>query len=65
MAVSDAQRRATNKWNKANLEQLAIRIPKGEKDTFKAFAEAARLSLAQFVREACYEKAGQESPKTE
>lgn len=65
MAVSEAQRRATNKWNKANLEQLAIRIPKGEKDTFKSFAEAAGLSLAQFIREACYEKAGQEPPKTE
>jgi uncharacterized protein (DUF1778 family) len=65
MAVSEAQRRATNKWNKANLEQLAIRIPKGEKDIFKAFAETAGLSLAQFVREACYEKAGQEPPKTE
>lgn len=63
MAISEAQKRATTKWQKANYEQVAIRLPKGEKDTFKAFAEERGLSLAQYIRIACYEKAGQSVPE--
>lgn len=63
--VSEAQKRATTRFNQANYEQLAVRLPKGEKEQIKAFAEAAGLSLAQYIRQACYEKAGQAVPKAE
>lgn len=65
MAVSEAQKRATQKYNKSNYEQVAIRLPKGDKETFKAFAEGQGLSLAQYIRIACYEKAGQAAPQAE
>lgn len=63
--VSEAQKRATTRFNQANYEQLAVRLPKGEKEQIKAFAESAGLSLAQYIWQACYEKAGQEPPKAE
>lgn len=65
MALSQAQKDAHRRWNEKNYEQIAIRLPKGEKDQIKAFAATAKLSLAQYIRQACYEKAGQEPPQTE
>lgn len=63
MAISEAQKKAKNKWDAENLEKISIRVKKGEKDVFKGFAEKAGLSLAKFIREACYEKAGEKMPK--
>jgi uncharacterized protein (DUF1778 family) len=65
MALSQAQKDAHRRWNEKNYEQIAIRLPKGEKEKIKSFATAANLSLAQYIWQACYEKAGQEVPKTE
>lgn len=65
MALSQAQINAHRRYNEKAYDQMAIRLPKGEKDEIKAFAAAAGLSLAQYIRVACYEKAGQEVPKTE
>lgn len=50
MAVSKAQRMATNKYNDNNYDRLAIRIKKGLRDKYKAEAEKRSLSLAEFVQ---------------
>lgn len=63
--VSEAQLRATKKYQQAAYDNISLRIPKGEREVFRSFAEAAGLSLSQYIRQACYEKAGQEVPKTE
>ncbi len=60
MPKSEAQSRATKKYNNKSYDSLAIRIPKGERDLFNEYAKQARLSLAQFIRQACYEKAGED-----
>lgn len=59
MPKSEAQSRATKKYNNKAYDSLAIRIPKGERDLFNEYAKQAGLSLAQFIRQACYEKAGE------
>lgn len=63
--VSEAQKRATKKYQQATYDNISLRIPKGEREVFRAFAESCGLSLSQYIRVACYEKAGQEIPKTE
>lgn len=54
--VSDAQKRASKKWNdahKADLyDQIAILCPKGERATVKAAAAAAGVSLSVYIMEA-------------
>lgn len=47
---------ANKRYQEANYEQLSIKVPKGERDLFKEFAEEAGLSLREYVRSACYEK---------
>ena len=53
---SAAQNRATQKYAKENLEQIAVRVKKGQRDYYKAAADKAGLSLAQFVVAAMNEK---------
>lgn len=55
-----AQTRAKCKYNDKTYDQMAVRLPKGEKDMIKTWAEAQGMSLAEYVRRACYEKAGKE-----
>jgi hypothetical protein len=50
MPKSEAQSRATKKYNNKSYDSLAIRIPKGERDLFNEYAKQAGLSLAQFIR---------------
>lgn len=55
MTVSKAQQRAVAKYMKENYDEIKIRVPKGEKDRYKAMAEAQGKSLNQFIIE-CIEK---------
>jgi len=57
--ATEAQLRANRKYAKKAYDKLDIRVPKGERDQFKAWASEQGLSLAEYVRRACYEKAGQ------
>lgn len=50
MAVSAAQRKATDKWQKENYEFIKIRLNKGEKEIIKAKADAEGKSLNEFIR---------------
>lgn len=63
--VSEAQKRATKKYQQAVYDNISLRIPKGERELFRSFAEAENLSLSQYIRIACYEKAGQSVPQAE
>lgn len=62
MNITDARYRANTKYIRANYEKLCICLPIGEKETFKGFANDTGLSLAQYIRQACYEKVGKVAP---
>ena len=44
-----AKKRANEKYHKTHVEQLAIRVPKGKRDEYKAKAEAHGKSLARYI----------------
>ncbi|OQB13754.1 MAG: hypothetical protein BWY15_01603 [Firmicutes bacterium ADurb.Bin193] len=56
MPYSEAQKRATAKYMKNNLDELKIRMPKGKKEEIRAFAEGKGKSLNSFVNEAIDDK---------
>ncbi|MCB5701419.1 hypothetical protein LIQ46_00205 [Megasphaera elsdenii] len=58
MKTSESKIRANTRYNKKAYDQLAIRLPKGERERFAAYAEGKGLSLAEYVRRACYEFSG-------
>ncbi len=53
---SDAQKRATQKYNRKAYDTIAIRLPKGWKDAVKAAASNKGKSLAGYIREAVDDK---------
>lgn len=55
---SEALKRAQQKYIKANYDLLSVKLPKGERDQFKQFAAERGMSLAQYVRTACFHEAG-------
>ncbi len=56
--ATKAQIQANQRYANKAYDLLAVRIPKGEKDLIKSWASAAGMSLAEYVRAACFEKAG-------
>lgn len=54
---TQAQNKATQKYQKENLEQVRVWVKKGEKDRYKQLAAAAGLSLAEFLKQAVEEYA--------
>lgn len=44
-----------NKYNDKNYDRIALSVPKGEKDRYKAEAEKRNMSLNEFIR-FCIEK---------
>lgn len=55
MPVSKAQQKAVSKYMKENYDELKARIPKGQKETIKAHAEAKGESLNAFINRAISE----------
>lgn len=55
MAISKAQQKAVAKYMKENYDEIKMRVPKGNKDRYKAAAEAQGKSLNQFIID-CIEK---------
>ena len=49
MTISEAQKRAVAKFNKANYEAITIRVKKGQKESISAHAEATGESLNAFI----------------
>jgi hypothetical protein len=46
---TDAQNKATQKYHKENLEQIAIRVPKGKREEYKEHAKKRGESLAGLI----------------
>lgn len=51
MAATNAQKRATDKWQKENYEFIKVRLNKGEKEIVKKKAEAEGKSINQYIRD--------------
>lgn len=49
MAASQAQKKATEKWQKENYEFIKVRLNKGDKDKIKASALAEGKSINQYI----------------
>lgn len=62
MPVSDKQKEYARKHQQEKLDAVTIRPVKGTKDRWKAAADAAGVSLSQFIIEAV-EAAIQEKPE--
>ena len=54
--ISEARRRANEKYNAKAYDEIKIRVPKGRKAEIQAHAEAQGKSLNGFVNEAIEEK---------
>ena len=55
MPVSKAQQKATNKWIEKTYDRINLTVPKGQKDTIKAHAEARGESVNGFINRAVKE----------
>ena len=54
---TEAQRRAVAKFQKEKVDTIAVRVPKGQKDYYKAAADlSGKPSLNQFIIDAMDEK---------
>lgn len=66
MAVSDAQKRATAKWDKTNRKNVSCMISTAEHTAFKAYAEARGKTISglllDYVRSCIAEDIEQKSP---
>jgi predicted HicB family RNase H-like nuclease len=56
MTYTDANKRATMKYLKANYENLYIRVKKGKKEEYKKHAENQGESLSAFIIRAIEEQ---------
>lgn len=55
---TDAQNKATQRYKQANTENLTVTIRKGGKQALREAADAAGLSMAEYVCDAVNAKAG-------
>lgn len=56
MAYSEAQKRASRKYNESAYDRLYITIPKGQKERIKQIAEESGKSINGFINEAIEDK---------
>ncbi len=56
MAISEAKKRANEKWNKANMKErydrIQLVVPKGMKETLQSKAKEQGLSMNKYIMEA-------------
>lgn len=60
MPISEAKRKADEKWSKANYESVALRVRKGVRETWRQAADRAGMSLAAYIQAAVKEKMDRE-----
>lgn len=51
MAYSEAQKKATAKYMKNKLDDIKVRVPKGKREVYKAYAESKGKSLNALIIE--------------
>lgn len=56
MAISEAQRRAVDKYNKANYDRIELKVIKGKKEEIKAHADHKGESINAFINRAIIEQ---------
>lgn len=61
MALSSAQKKANEKYIKANYIQIAIRVPKAEAEALENYCTTHNLTKAGFIRQAIKEKMERDS----
>lgn len=52
MAISEARKRANNKWLNEKVENITFRVPKGKKKIIQAFAADHGESVNAFINRA-------------
>lgn len=62
MKRSEALKRAQDKLN-AKTDNITVRVPKGEREIFRQYADSQGMTLTEFVRAACYHEAGLDLPE--
>ena len=62
MPVSKAQQRAVNKYMAANYDRINLTVPKGQKNTIKAHAQAQGESLNAFINRAITQTMERDAP---
>lgn len=63
--ISDARRRANEKYNSKAYDEIKTRVPKGRKDIIKAHAEKQGESVNSFINRAIDETIGRDTTKAE
>lgn len=61
MPVSEAQKRATARFEKQKYDKVLLRLEKGEKDRIKAHAESRAESVNGFIKRAIDEAIARDS----
>lgn len=56
MATTKAGQKAVNKYIASNYDRINLTVPKGKKETIKAAADAAEMSVNEFINAAIDEK---------
>ena len=52
MAISDARRRANEKWQREKVEEIKFRVPKGKKEIIQQHAAQQGESVNAFINRA-------------
>lgn len=63
MAISDARRRANEKWQKEKAEDVKFRVPKGKKAFIQAHAQQRGESVNAFLNRAVDETIANDDKK--
>ncbi len=63
MAVSEAQKRATEKWQKEKVDDLRVRVPKGQRAVIQGHAARQGESLNGFINRAIKETMERDNAK--
>jgi predicted DNA binding CopG/RHH family protein len=50
LATTDAQKKATIKYMAENLEEIRFRVPIGDKEKIRAFAQTKGMSLTAYIK---------------
>lgn len=63
MGISEARKRANDKYLKEKVEEFKVRVPKGKKDEIKAHAEVQGESTNAFINRAIDETMERDTAK--
>lgn len=56
MAYSEAQKKASRKYNEKNYKRINMYLPPEEKETWQAAADSQGISLSEFIKRCVNEK---------